>query len=213
MVEKTGHEQFGIKELREEDLDKSPFRQFEKWYEEASAGAGLRYPDAFALATVSPDMKPSLRMLLLKGVDEKGFIFYTNSESRKGEELSGNLNTAMCFWWEWVERQVRIEGAVEMLPGSDSDDYFASRPRGSQLGAWASEQSRVIPGRGYLEERYRVIEEKYERSEVPRPPYWNGYRLIPSSIEFWQGRPDRLHDRLRYTKLPSGEWLIERLAP
>jgi len=213
MVEKTGHEQFGIKELREEDLDRDPFRQFEKWYEEASAGAGLRYPDAFSLATVSPDMKPSLRMLLLKGVDERGFVFYTNSESRKGEELSGNLNAAVCFWWEWVERQVRIEGAVEMLPGSDSDDYFASRPRGSQLGAWASEQSSVIPGRGYLEERYRALEEKYESSEVPRPPYWNGYRLVPSSIEFWQGRPDRLHDRLRYTKLPTGEWLIERLAP
>ena len=213
MVEKTGHEQFGIKELREEDLDKDPFRQFEKWYEEASAGAGLRYPDAFALATASPDIKPSLRMLLLKGVDEKGFVFYTNSESKKGEELSGNLNAAMCFWWERVERQVRIEGAVEMLPGSDSDDYFASRPKGSQLGAWASEQSRVIPGREYLEERYRTIEEKYENSEVPRPPYWNGYRLVPVSIEFWQGRPDRLHDRLRYTKLPSGEWLIERLAP
>ena len=212
-MEKTGHEQFGIKELREEDLDKDPFKQFEKWYEEASANEGLRYPDAFALATVSPDLKPSLRMLLLKGVDEKGFVFYTNSESRKGEELSGNLNAAMCFWWERVERQVRIEGAVEMLPGSDSDDYFASRPKGSQLGAWASEQSRVIPGRGYLEERYRTIEEKYENSEVPRPPYWNGYRLVPQSIEFWQGRPDRLHDRLRYTKLPSGEWLIERLAP
>lgn len=212
-MEKTGHAQFGLTELREEDLYKDPFRQFETWYEEASAGSGLRYPDAFALATVSPDMKPSLRMLLLKGVDEKGFVFFTNSESRKGEELSGNLNAAMCFWWEGIERQVRIEGAVEMLPGSDSDDYFASRPRGSQLGAWASEQSRVIPGREYLEERYRALEEKYENSEVSRPPYWNGYRLVPVSIEFWQGRPDRLHDRIRYTKLPSGEWLIERLAP
>jgi pyridoxamine 5'-phosphate oxidase len=108
---------------------------------------------------------------------------------------------------------VRIEGSVEMLPGSDADAYFASRPRGSQLGAWASEQSRIIPGREYLEERYRRLEAEYEGSEVPRPPYWNGYRLLPSSIEFWQGRPDRLHDRIRYTKLPSGEWLIERLAP
>lgn len=212
-MEKTGHAQFGLKELREKELDKDPFRQFEKWYEEAAAGSGLRYPDAFALATVSEDLKPSLRMLLLKGLDERGFVFYTNSESRKGDELSGNPNAAMCFWWERVERQVRIEGTVEMLPGSDADAYFASRPRGSQIGAWASEQSRVIPDRGYLEERYRALEAEYEGSDIPRPPYWNGYRLIPSSIEFWQGRPDRLHDRIRYTKLPSGEWLIERLAP
>ena len=212
-MEKTGHAQFGLKELGEKDLDRDPFRQFEKWYEEAAAGSGLRYPDAFALATVSPDLKPSLRMLLLKGLDERGFVFYTNSESRKGDELSGNPNASMCFWWERVERQVRIEGAVEMLPASDADAYFASRPRGSQLGAWASEQSRVIPDREYLEERYRRLEAEYEGSDIPRPPYWNGYRLIPSSIEFWQGRPDRLHDRIRYTKLPSGEWLIERLAP
>jgi len=212
-LEKTGHAQFGLKELREKDLDRDPFRQFEKWYEEAAADSGLRYPDAFALATVSHDLKPSIRMLLLKGLDERGFVFYTNSESRKGDELSGNPNAAMCFWWERVERQVRVEGTVEMLPGSDADAYFASRPRGSQLGAWASEQSRVIPDREYLEERYGRLEAEYEGSEVPRPPYWNGYRLVPSSIEFWQGRPDRLHDRIRYTKLPSGDWLIERLAP
>ncbi|MEZ4547554.1 MAG: pyridoxal 5'-phosphate synthase [Thermodesulfobacteriota bacterium] len=212
MVEKTGHEQFGIKELREVDLDKDPFKQFEKWYEEASASAGLRYPDAFALATVSPDMKPSSRMLLLKGVDEKGFVFYTNSESRKGEELSGNLNAAMCFWWEWVERQVRIEGAVEMLPKSDSDDYFSSRPRGASSGHGLRSRAGLSPT-GIPRRKVPCDRRKIRELGSPAPALLERVQAGPFVDRILAGRPDRLHDRLRYTKLPSGEWLIERLAP
>lgn len=204
--------QFGIFQLLEEDLDPDPFKQFQLWYDTA-LNAGLVHPDAFALATVSHEGKPSARMLLLKGFDENGFVFYTNSESRKGGELSGNPDAAICFWWDKLERQVRIEGKVYLVPEAEADLYFATRPRGSQIGAWASQQSRVIRSREYLDEQYHKIDLEYADMDIPRPVYWNGYRLIPSSIEFWQGRPNRLHDRLRYRKIKGGGWRIERLAP
>lgn len=205
-------DQYSLYELREEDLDPNPFKQFGKWFDAAQA-ADLVHPNAFTLATSGSDQRPSARMLLLKGFDEKGFVFYTNSESKKGSDLSDNPNGAICFWWGKLEKQVRIEGAVERIDDAEADSYYASRPRGSQIGAWASEQSRVIRDREALESRYREIEKGYEGRDLPRPPYWLGYILIPSSIEFWQGRPDRLHDRLLYRLLPEGGWLIERLAP
>lgn len=211
-MENSESKQFGIFQLLEEDLDPDPFKQFQLWYDTA-LNAGLVHPDACALATVSPEGKPSARMLLLKGFDENGFVFYTNSESRKGGELSGNPDAAICFWWDKLERQVRIEGKVYVVPEAEADLYFATRPRGSQIGAWASQQSRVIRSREYLDEQYHKIDLEYADMDIPRPLYWNGYRLIPSSIEFWQGRPNRLHDRLRYRKIKGGGWRIERLAP
>jgi len=205
-------DQYELYELGEEDLDPNPFKQFEMWYGTALT-ADLIHPDAFTLATSGADKGPSARMLLLKGFDENGFVFYTNSESKKGDDLRYNPNAAICFWWDKLERQIRIVGRVERVDDSEADSYFATRPRGSQIGAWASEQSCVIDGRGVLEIRYREIEKEYEGRDVPRPLHWLGYVLIPSSIEFWQGRTDRLHDRLRYRLLPEGTWLIERLAP
>ena len=190
-MENPESKQFGIFQLLEEDLDPDPFKQFQLWYDTA-LNAGLVHPDAFALATVSPEGKPSARMLLLKGFDENGFVFYTNSESRKGGELSGNPDAAICFWWDKLERQVRIEGKVYVVPEAEADLYFSTRPRGSQVGAWASQQSRVIRSREYLDEQYHKIDLEHADMDIPRPLYWNGYRLIPSSIEFWQGRPNRL---------------------
>lgn len=204
--------QFELYELKEKDLDENPFKQFEKWFREAQSKDHI-HPNAFALGTSDKDNRPSVRMLLMKDFSEHGFVFYTNSESRKGEEISQNQSASICFWWDRSERQVRIEGKILVVDSSEADAYFKSRPRGSQIGAWTSPQSRVIPGREVLEERYSEIEEKYDGLDVPRPPYWNGYRLVPSSIEFWQGRPDRLHDRLRFTLDSSGKWIVERLAP
>ena len=169
-MEKTGHAQFGLKELREKDLDRDPFRQFEKWYEEAAAGSGLRYPDAFALATVSPDLKPSIRMLLLKGLDERGFVFYTNSESRKGDELSGNPNAAMCFWWERVERQVRIEAASRCCPEATPTPISLRVPEGASSGRGL--QSRAELSRaGNISKKGTGARSRVRSSEVPRPPY------------------------------------------
>jgi pyridoxamine 5'-phosphate oxidase len=211
-VEKPGSKQYEAFQLLEKDLDADPFRQFGRWYDAAS-NAGLVHPDAFALATVSADGRPSARMLLLKGFDENGFVFYTNSESRKGEDMRGNKNAAICFWWDKLERSVRIEGKIRLVSKAEADLYFATRPRGSRLGAWASRQSRVIESREYLDGLYHRLDLEYADMEIPRPHYWNGYRLVPSSIEFWQGRPNRLHDRLRYRKRRDGGWIIERLAP
>ena len=165
-----------------------------------------------ALATADAEGRPSVRMVLLRGADERGFVFHTNYNSRKAGELAANPHAALCFHWPTLEEQIRVEGRIERLPSSESDAYFATRPRGSQLGAWASEQSMVLPSRESLEEQYRAIERRFEGSPIPRPPFWGGFRLVPARIEFWFGRPDRLHDRLSYTREADG-WRIERLYP
>lgn len=188
-----------------------PVEQFRRWFGEALS-AGLREPNAMALATASPAGAPSVRMVLLKGFDERGFVFYTHYESRKGRELEKNPRAALAFFWGDLERQVRIEGRVSRVSREESDTYFASRPRGSRLGALASQQSRAVNDREPLEIRLRKLESEYEGKEIPRPPAWGGYRVKPETIEFWQGRMDRLHDRLRYHREALG-WKIERLQP
>ena len=165
-----------------------------------------------ALATADAQGRPSVRMVLLRGVDDRGFVFHTNYNSRKGRELAENPHAALCFHWPTLDEQIRVEGTVELLTPEESDAYFESRPRGSQLGAWASEQSAVLPAREALEERYRETERRFEGQTVPRPSFWGGYRLAPARIEFWYGRPDRLHDRVLYTRA-GGSWTIERLYP
>jgi pyridoxamine 5'-phosphate oxidase len=169
--------------------------------------------NAMTLATVDQEGRPSARVVMLKGVDARGFIFYTNYGSRKGLELAGNPEAALVFYWSEVERQVCVAGQVSRLPPEESDAYFASRPRGSRIAAWASEQSQTARDRAALEERWRLFEEKYHDREVPRPPHWGGYVLSPTRVEFWQGRPNRLHDRFRYTHQAEGSWVIERLCP
>jgi pyridoxamine 5'-phosphate oxidase len=165
-----------------------------------------------ALATADASGRPSVRMVLLRGVDERGFVFHTNYNSRKARELAENPRASLCVHWHSLEEQIRIEGTVERLRDAESDQYFASRPRGSQLGAWASNQSAPLPSRETLEEEYREIERRFEGRRIPRPPFWGGFRLVPEQIEFWFGRPDRLHDRLLYTRSGDG-WTIERLYP
>jgi pyridoxamine 5'-phosphate oxidase len=197
--------------LRESDADRDPIEQFRRWFDEALA-AILHEPNAMTLATATPDGRPSARIVLLKGFDERGFVFYTNFEGRKGEELAANPRAALVLYWGELERQVRIEGRVSRVPDEESDAYFEGRPRGSQLGAWASEQSRPARDRGVLEERLRELEAEYGDREVPRPPFWGGYRVEPEVIEFWQGRENRLHDRLRYRRSDEG-WKVERLQP
>ena len=198
--------------LHESDLDPDPVEQFRRWFEEALA-ADLHEPNAVTLATATPDGKPSARTLLLKGFDERGFVFYTNYEGRKGRELEENPRCALLLYWGELERQVRVEGRAERVPAEESDAYFASRPRGSRLGAWASTQSREVGGRGVLEDRLRGLEAEYEGREVPRPPFWGGYRVEPKEFEFWQGRENRLHDRLVYRRAGDGGWRISRLQP
>jgi len=210
--EDTLNKQFGLSELKEEDVSSNPFEQFRHWYEEALRGDFI-HPNAFTLATSTNEGKPSARQLLLKDFDEGGFVFYTNSESKKGNDLAANPFAALCFWWDKLERQVRIEGKVEIVSQDEADEYFSSRPIGSQIGAWASNQSSVIPNREVLDTRVEDFERKFEGGAVPRPQYWNGYRLVPDAIEFWQGRDNRLHDRLRYMLQTDGRWLIDRLAP
>lgn len=199
--------------LRKAELRADPFEQFALWFEEARA-ADIAEPTAMTLATASAAGHPSARMVLLKDVDAAGFIFFTNYESRKGRELAENPWAALVFWWGALERQVRIEGRVERLDPSASDLYHGRRPRGSRLSAWASPQSRVIEGRAVLEENWEAVAARFDGGEVPRPPHWGGFRLLPEAIEFWQGRPSRLHDRFRYHRAaPDAPWHLDRLAP
>jgi pyridoxamine 5'-phosphate oxidase len=197
--------------LDKADVDPDPIVQFHEWFETV-IDADLHEPNAMILATASPDGKPSARTVLLKGYDERGFVFYTNYEGRKANEIEANPMCALLFYWGELERQVRIEGPASRLSGEESDAYFVGRPRGSRLGAWASEQSRPVEDRTVLEERVRALEAEYEGREIPRPPFWGGYRVEPEEIEFWQGRENRLHDRLVYRR-EHGAWRIERLQP
>lgn len=197
--------------LLEDRLDADPLNQFRVWIEQA-IHAQIHEPNAMTLATCSLEGKPSARIVLLKGFDERGFTFFTNYASRKGKELDANPVAALVFHWSDLERQVRIEGSVERIPERESDDYHATRPPGSQLGAWTSWQSEVITGREILEERLKKFTEQFGEQPIPRPPHWGGYRLKPQLIEFWQGRPNRLHDRLQYRSVDE-KWIVERLSP
>jgi pyridoxamine 5'-phosphate oxidase len=225
---------YNLTGLRRSELEPDPVAQFKKWFEQAAgarAGGRLRkffvnlyksitmlggaapvHVNAMTLATVDGEGRPSARVVLLKGVDERGFIFYTNYESRKGQELAVNPKAALVFYWPDLERQVCVAGEIQKLPPAESDAYFRSRPRGSNIGAWASNQSQTVPDRAALEAKWRHFEDQYAGKDVPRPPHWGGYVLAPERIEFWQGRLNRLHDRFRYT-CQGGSWTIERLSP
>jgi pyridoxamine 5'-phosphate oxidase len=198
-------------ELLDNQLAPNPFTQFGKWYEDAAKQHPM--PESATLATADADGIVSARIVLLKSWDMRGFVFFTNYNSRKAEDLRVNPRAALVFHWPANERQVRIEGAAVRTTEEESDDYFATRPRGSQLGAWASNQSSVIAGRGDLDASFRELEATYKDLPIPRPPHWGGFRVIPVLIEFWQGRSDRLHDRFVYRLRESKDWVIERLAP
>jgi pyridoxamine 5'-phosphate oxidase len=197
--------------LREEDVDRDPLRQFKSWFEEARQ-AGIRAPEAAALATATTDGRPSVRIVLVKAFDERGFVFYSGIDSRKGRELRANPQAALLFHWDSLGRQVRIEGSVEPVPRSESEVYFATRPRPSRLSAWASQQSTIVESRDWLERRVAEAAARFEGAKVELPPAWGGYRLAPAVYELWQHREDRLHDRLRYRRDGDG-WRLERLAP
>ena len=227
--------EYSLTGLRRMDLEADPIVQFRKWFDQASgarasgrvrkffirlykrlllaSGAEPLDLTAMMLATVDQQGRPSARVVLLKGVDQRGFVFFTNYESRKGHELTENPQAALVFYWPDQERQVRIAGGVSQLSPAESDAYFRTRPRGSRLAAWASEQSATVKDRAALEEKWQQMEARYAGQEIPRPPFWGGYLLSPARIEFWQGRPNRLHDRFRYTLQPDKTWLIERLSP
>lgn len=200
--------------LDESEIDSDPFEQFTRWLEELmdSGESGLEI-NAMTLATATPDGIPSARTVLLKGFDERGLVFYSNYESQKGRELAANPHASLLFHWARLGRQVRVNGTVQHTSEEESEAYFHSRPTGSQLSAAVSHQSQVIPNREWLEQRLSELEEEVGDDEVPLPSYWGGFRLVPHSFEFWQGRPNRLHDRLRYTLQPDGSWMVERLSP
>jgi pyridoxamine 5'-phosphate oxidase len=198
--------------LCEEEADSDPIRQVRVWIDQALA-AQLPEPNAMTLATSTPDGRPAARTVLLRGCDERGFAFYTNYDSRKGQELEANPRAALVLYWAELERQVRVEGRVEKVSAAESDAYFQTRPFESRLGAWASRQSSVIPDRSFLEREMESLLARYADGDVPRPPHWGGYRVVPEAIEFWKGRPGRLHDRLLYLRQEGGGWKRMRLSP
>jgi pyridoxamine 5'-phosphate oxidase len=204
--------EYSLEGLSEGDLDPSPFRQFERWFRQAMDAQVLE-TNAMTLATATRDGVPSARIVLLKGMDDDGFVFFTNYESRKGNELDENPRAALLFYWAEITRQVRVEGDVSRVSVEESAAYFATRSELSRLGAWASRQSSTIPDRAHLDSRLAELIEEHRESEIPLPPYWGGYRLVPRSFEFWHGRPNRLHDRLCYTREADGQWSIRRLSP
>jgi len=204
--------EYSLTGLRKADLAADPLQQFRHWFDQALA-AGTNEPNAMVLATADAAGKPSTRVVLLKGIDERGFVFFTNYESRKARELAVNRHAALNFFWVELERQVCVTGSVTQVPREEAEAYFKTRPRGSRLGAWASKQSDTVPSREVLEARLQELEKKYPGEEIPLPPFWGGYVLAPGEIDFWQGRPNRLHDRFRYSKQADGRWLVERLSP
>jgi pyridoxamine 5'-phosphate oxidase len=202
---------YALRGLTEADAGDDPFRLLEQWLADAIA-AGVPEPTAMTLATCTPDGGPSARVVLLKVCDERGLAFFTNYRSRKGDELANNPRAAVVLFWPAVERQVRVEGHIELTSEGESDEYFAGRPVNSRLAAWASTQSGVIADRAALEREYQVIADRFAGGDIPRPPHWGGYRLVPKVFEFWQGRPSRLHDRLRFRRV-DGTWVRDRLSP
>jgi pyridoxamine 5'-phosphate oxidase len=198
--------------LDESAVDPDPIRQFHDWFEAATA-AGIAEPHAATVATATPEGRPSARIVLVRGFDDRGFVFFTNYQSRKGREIEANPFASLVFFWQSMERQVRVEGRVVRASEAESDEYFRGRPIGSKLGAWVSNQSGIVAGRVALETELEAIRTRFPGETVPRPPHWGGFRVVPDSIEFWQGRRSRLHDRLLYQRMPEGSWRIERLAP
>jgi pyridoxamine 5'-phosphate oxidase len=203
---------YKLQSFSESDALPDPILQFSKWWNEALQ-SNIDEVNAMTLATSSIDGMPAARIVLLKGFDEKGFVFFTNYDSSKGHQLYSNPRACLVFFWKELERQVRITGNTEKTSGPESDTYFNSRPKGSRLGAWASPQSEIIASREWLEEKSDAVKQQFEGKEIGRPPYWGGYRVVPATVEFWQGRPNRLHDRIQYSLQENASWKIERLAP
>jgi pyridoxamine 5'-phosphate oxidase len=205
-------EEFSLSGLIRKDLDENPIIQFEKWFLQARE-SGMVEPNAMTLATVDPNGQPSIRTVLLKVFDANGFVFYTNYESQKARDIEGNPKVSLLFPWLGLQRQVKILGYAEVVPAAQSLKYFLSRPRGSQLGAWCSNQSSVVSTRSLLQAKFEEMKNKFQDKEIPLPSFWGGYRVVPTQIEFWQGRKNRLHDRFNFTLEEGGDWRIERLAP
>jgi len=203
--------EYSLKSLDLSNIADNPLIQFKVWFQEAITASTIE-TNAMTLSTINLSNKPSARVVLLKGIDH-GFLFFTNYESDKGQELERHPFAALTFFWPELERQVRVEGRVEKVTEAESDEYFFSRPEPSQIGAWTSPQSHIIPNREYLERRLEEVEDKFKNEKITRPPHWGGYRLVPQSVEFWQGRPSRLHDRLKFHIDETGNWQINRLAP
>jgi pyridoxamine 5'-phosphate oxidase len=208
----TIRKDYRLQSLSEEDVDTNPIKQFEKWFQQALA-SGIEEPNAMTLATSTTDGKPSARIVLLKGIKDNGFVFFTNYESKKGKQLHDNPFAGIVFFWKELERQVTIQGEIKKVGEQESDEYFASRPLESRIGAWSSPQSQVIENREVLEKNVAYYSDKYQSQNIPRPSHWGGYILMPTLIEFWQGGAGRLHDRLQYSIDATNSWIIKRLAP
>lgn len=204
--------EYTLHSLNEDEVAALPFNQFNSWWEHAKK-SGIEEMNAMTLSTCGSNRMPESRTVLLKAFDESGFVFFTNYNSAKSKQLEDNPNCSLLFFWKELERQIRISGAAEKISAKESIEYFDSRPPGSQLGAWASPQSLVVSGKAWLKETFEFYTERFKHGKIPKPPHWGGYRIVPSKIEFWQGRPSRMHDRICYTKLDTGNWKIERLAP